>query len=347
MIKGPIGRILPGTERPDSAADQLRLPTLDERTNLYLRAINSERDFTNQEYSNARNFILDEMAANIAAESASHLPHSDLAGMLQGTDFDQAAALAASFFISDEYPRDFQSSPETFAESADYSLGMRQHTNFHRPSAVLACLRIEKLPETFAEPADASAAQSSPVSPRRRLVARRRLFIGAAAIAATILLLAGAYRLALHTAPESRVATQIPPPTPKLPEKPGSAVSATQDPDTALMRGPSTPTIVYGVLPRKVDAIAEMVQHGQALMASGRILAARFALKEAADAGSAEAALTLGMTYDPTELENLAVRDVPPEADVARHWYQKAKSLGSTEAQGRLDSLRVRERGAH
>jgi TPR repeat protein len=99
--------------------------------------------------------------------------------------------------------------------------------------------------------------------------------------------------------------------------------------------------------PLSADAIADMVQRGQALIASGKILAARSVLREAADANSVEAALALGMTYDRVELDRLGIRDIAPEADAARHWYQKARELGSAEAQGRLDRLAAREGQAH
>src|SRR6516225_3814835 len=48
--------------------DVLPVPTLDERVNLYLRAIYGNRNFTEEERSNARNALLDSMAAQIAAQ---------------------------------------------------------------------------------------------------------------------------------------------------------------------------------------------------------------------------------------------------------------------------------------
>jgi SPOR domain len=48
--------------------DVLPVPTLDERVSLYLRAIHGNREFTEEERSNARNALLDSMAAEIAAE---------------------------------------------------------------------------------------------------------------------------------------------------------------------------------------------------------------------------------------------------------------------------------------
>ena len=71
MSKGWIGRLLsPEAEELPSdvsrkTADQLRVPTLDERANLYLRAVRGKRDFGGKEYADARNCILDAMAAHI------------------------------------------------------------------------------------------------------------------------------------------------------------------------------------------------------------------------------------------------------------------------------------------
>src|SRR5215831_13199772 len=51
----------------DIRNDVLPVPTLDERVNLYLRAVHGNREFTDQERSNARDVLLNSMAAEIAA----------------------------------------------------------------------------------------------------------------------------------------------------------------------------------------------------------------------------------------------------------------------------------------
>ena len=48
--------------------DVLPIPRLEERVTLYLRAVNGNRDFTEEERSNARNLLLNSMAAEIAAQ---------------------------------------------------------------------------------------------------------------------------------------------------------------------------------------------------------------------------------------------------------------------------------------
>ena len=53
-------------------------------------------------------------------------------------------------------------------------------------------------------------------------------------------------------------------------------------------------------------------------MVAGDIPNARLVLQQAAEAGNAAAALELGATYDPIELEKLGVRDSTPDVAMAR-----------------------------
>jgi ClpP class serine protease len=61
------------------------------------------------------------------------------------------------------------------------------------------------------------------------------------------------------------------------------------------------------------EEIADLVKRGRELILAGKIRDARLLLKTAADAGDARAVFALGTTYDPAELEKLAVRDVGPD----------------------------------
>jgi hypothetical protein len=54
--------------RANIGDDVLPIPTLDERVSLYLRAVHGNRNFTEQQRSNARNVLLDSMAAEIVAQ---------------------------------------------------------------------------------------------------------------------------------------------------------------------------------------------------------------------------------------------------------------------------------------
>ena len=68
--RSPFYRLaLEANERQANVGDDvLPVPTLDERVTLYLRAIHGNREFTEEERSNARNALLDSMAAEIAAQ---------------------------------------------------------------------------------------------------------------------------------------------------------------------------------------------------------------------------------------------------------------------------------------
>jgi hypothetical protein len=72
MTKGLIDRLfgeeeISAKEAPEPLS-QMRDPTLDERVSLYLRAVDGTRDFGPTDSSNARNDILDAMAADVAVK---------------------------------------------------------------------------------------------------------------------------------------------------------------------------------------------------------------------------------------------------------------------------------------
>jgi TPR repeat protein len=72
---------------------------------------------------------------------------------------------------------------------------------------------------------------------------------------------------------------------------------------------------------------------------SGDFAAARPLLRRAADAGSADAALMLGETFDPLAMHELGAVGIQPDIAQARQWYQKAAELGSDAAAQRLANL--------
>jgi hypothetical protein len=73
-------------------------------------------------------------------------------------------------------------------------------------------------------------------------------------------------------------------------------------------------------------------------LAAGNISAARLALRRAAAAGNARAALLLGETYDGCLIRRLNCgADADPAA--AQTWYEVAAGFGSTDAHQRLDRL--------
>ena len=92
-------------------------------------------------------------------------------------------------------------------------------------------------------------------------------------------------------------------------------------------------------LPLDSDEIAMLLKRGKDAFSTGDLAAARLLLRRAAEAGSAEAALALGATFDPLVIRRLGAIGAAPDAAQARQWYQKAVSLGSTAASQPLSQL--------
>lgn len=90
------------------------------------------------------------------------------------------------------------------------------------------------------------------------------------------------------------------------------------------------------------NEIAASLKRGDALIASGDLAAARLVLRRPADAGDAQAAMTLAETYDPSFLEKLGVHGVVPNVAMARGWYEKARKFGAADAALRLEVLASR-----
>lgn len=78
---------------------------------------------------------------------------------------------------------------------------------------------------------------------------------------------------------------------------------------------------------------------GDAMLAAHDVSAARLYYELAADAGSADAALALGRTYDPTSLIRSAAVSAQPDKTLAARWYRRAAILGSDDAERSLRNL--------
>jgi len=87
------------------------------------------------------------------------------------------------------------------------------------------------------------------------------------------------------------------------------------------------------------DETSSLIRHGNALLKDGDFAAARLLFERAADAGSAEAALALGSTYDPVVIKRLGAIAVRPDIENARKWYQIAADRGSAAAKLQLANL--------
>jgi len=80
------------------------------------------------------------------------------------------------------------------------------------------------------------------------------------------------------------------------------------------------------------DEIAALVKRGKDFANHGDLISARLLLRRAAEAGSAEAAMALGETFDPVVFQRLHVIGIEPDAASAQKWYQRAAELGSAAA---------------
>lgn len=85
--------------------------------------------------------------------------------------------------------------------------------------------------------------------------------------------------------------------------------------------------------------ISMLIKRGKDFLTSGDFVSARLLLNRAADAGSAEAALTLGSTFDPFVIKRLGGVAIKPDIDRAQKWYQRAAELGSAAASQQLANL--------
>jgi TPR repeat protein len=127
-------------------------------------------------------------------------------------------------------------------------------------------------------------------------------------------------------APSAAVAPQAVVTPPQAPVAPVAPVTASRPPQAETLRT---------LDPREVSGL---VARGQELLASGDVQSARLLLQRGAEAGDGRSALLLGTTYDPTPLRQLGASGLADIAQ-ARHWYQRAREWGQTEAQRRLEAL--------
>jgi hypothetical protein len=92
------------------------------------------------------------------------------------------------------------------------------------------------------------------------------------------------------------------------------------------------------------DEVARLLKRGEDLLGSGDIVAARAVFKLLAASGEQQGAFMIAETYEQSTLARLGVKGLDPDSAMARIWYQRARELGSTEAQRRLDVLASKQR---
>jgi hypothetical protein len=86
------------------------------------------------------------------------------------------------------------------------------------------------------------------------------------------------------------------------------------------------------VKPLDQQEAAALMERGRDLLRNGDVALAQLAFRRLAEAGDAEAALALAITYDPRYLAEQKLIGINGDEAKARAWYQRASELGSIEA---------------
>lgn len=87
--------------------------------------------------------------------------------------------------------------------------------------------------------------------------------------------------------------------------------------------------------------VAELLDHGDALLRNGDVASARLFYERAAGAGDGRAALRLGATFDPEFLGRLGLGKLQANPAEARSWYSRALDLGVVDVKRRLNSVQT------
>jgi TPR repeat protein len=116
-------------------------------------------------------------------------------------------------------------------------------------------------------------------------------------------------------------------PAPALPEQ--RSVTPTAAPPSATPASDQDPQV--------------LMRRGDANLAAGKVPVARLFYRRATEAGWAPGAMAMAQTYDPHELAKLGiVGGVQPDPEQAREWYERARTLGAADADGKLRRLTQR-----
>src|SRR5260370_21652275 len=87
--------------------------------------------------------------------------------------------------------------------------------------------------------------------------------------------------------------------------------------------------------------VAELLDHGDALLRNGDVASARLFYERGAGAGDGRAALRLGATFDPEFLGRLGLGKLQANPAEALSWYSRARDLGVVDAKRRLNTLQT------
>ncbi len=88
------------------------------------------------------------------------------------------------------------------------------------------------------------------------------------------------------------------------------------------------------------DRVADLIAHGHKMIEVGYLAGARAYFKRAAEAGSGDAALLLGATFDPDFIDKIGAHGIKADPQEARGWYRRAEQLGVKDAETKLKALK-------
>ena len=120
-----------------------------------------------------------------------------------------------------------------------------------------------------------------------------------------------------------------------------TSASAQQHEDTLVTKldNSADPHKELVLRPEEAERVQSLMAHGHKMVDVGYFAGARAYFKRAAEAGSGEAALALGSTYDPKFIAEIGAHGIEPEPDEARFWYERARRLNAPGAEAKLARL--------
>lgn len=131
-----------------------------------------------------------------------------------------------------------------------------------------------------------------------------------------------------------------------IPVDPPTGASSGTDgrPDKTRAELPSAsgPSAGFVIRSGESDRIEGLMAHGRKMIDVGYLAGARAYYRRAAEAGSGEAALAAGATYDPDIVARLGVQGIKPDRAEAAKWYARAAGLGIANRDKALRALTAR-----
>lgn len=245
-------------------------------------------------------------------------------------------------FEQDGFPDEILRLAEQLDEA--YPLGRRlAAANTDQTASSLARRFAPDVARQRAAAADPTLLPPAPPTPRRSGTASRRLavpaaigLVAASVVAGTMLWFGAPKTLSLDTAleglgPQASSVLSIPVSPPR------DGLSTGANGDGKSRTAPLSPG--FAVRTGETDRIEGLMAHGRKMIDVGYLAGARAYYSRAAEAGSGEAALAVGATYDPKIIARLDVQGIKPDRAEAAKWYARAAGLGVTDREATLHTL--------